>query len=41
MIGHADIDSSGNVSNVNQSFITGTSAPIGVAVEGTQVYWAN
>jgi Ca2+-binding RTX toxin-like protein len=40
-IGHADIDSSGNVSNVNQSFITGADAPVGVAADSAHVYWAN
>jgi hypothetical protein len=40
-IGHADIDSSGNVSNINQSFITGADVPVGVAADSAHVYWAN
>jgi virginiamycin B lyase len=27
--------------NVNQSFITGASSPLGVAVDGSYVYWTN
>ena len=33
----ADLDGT----NVNQNFITGASAPIGVAVDGAHVYWTN
>ena len=36
-IGRADLDGQ----NVNQSFITGTASPFGMAVDGSHVYWAN
>jgi hypothetical protein len=36
-IGRADVDGQ----NVNQSFITGAIAPIGVAVDSGHIYWAN
>jgi virginiamycin B lyase len=36
-IGRANLDGSG----ANQSFITGANVPIGVAVDGQHVYWAN
>ena len=36
-IGRADIDGT----HVNRRFITGLSFPLGVAVDGTHIYWAN
>jgi sugar lactone lactonase YvrE len=36
-IGRADLDGQ----NVNQSFITGVSIPIGIAVDSSHIYWAN
>ena len=36
-IGRANLDGTG----ANQSFITGASIPVGVAVDGGHVYWAN
>jgi virginiamycin B lyase len=40
-IGRADIDASGDVSNINNSFIGGASGPEGVAVDANHIYWAN
>jgi virginiamycin B lyase len=36
-IGSANLDGTG----VNQSFITGASFPVGLAVDGQHIYWAN
>src|ERR1700722_6506521 len=36
-IGKADLSGQG----VNQSFVTGASGPVGVAVSGGYVYWSN
>ena len=36
-IGRANLDGS----NANQSFITGASSPVGVAVDDAHIYWVN
>lgn len=36
-IGRANLDGS----NVNQSFITGAAGPVGIAIDGTHIYWSN
>jgi hypothetical protein len=40
-IGSADVDANGGVSNINNSFISGASSPVGVAVDANDIYWAN
>jgi sugar lactone lactonase YvrE len=40
-IGRADVSANGTVGTPNNSFITGASGPIGVAVDANHIYWAN
>ena len=40
-IGRADVDATGVVGTIDNSFITNASSPIGVAVDPNHIYWAN